>query len=408
MDTEQEIYLINVTGRDRPGLVAKITGALADYDVHILDIAESVIHNYISFSILIEIPNEYKAPAILKDLLWVGHDLDLTVRFNPVPLSQYEHWVTQQGRQRRIITLMGRKLTARQISIVSNTIAEHNLNIDTITRLSGRTSLKDPAVHPKACVQMMVKGFLVDPQRLRQQLLTISQEMAIDISIQVDDIYQRNRRVVVFDMDSTLIQVEVINELAKKAGVGDEVSAITASAMRGELDFTQSLQRRVALLKGLDEGVLQEIAVNLPLTEGAELVTKTLKRLGYKLGILSGGFDYFGHHLQRKLGFDYVYANQLEIIGGQLTGRVLGEVVDGPKKAELLRKIAQEEEVSLEQTIAVGDGANDLPMLSIAGMGVAFHAKPIVREQTERAISTVGLDGLLYLMGIGEKELTTG
>ncbi len=240
---------------------------------------------------------------------------------------------------------------------------------------------------------------------MRARLLQISMEIGVDISFHVDDIYRRNRRLVVFDMDSTLIQAEVIDELAKEAGVGAEVAAITAAAMRGELDFRQSLTRRVALLAGLPEETLATVAARIRLTDGAELVTSTLKRLGYKIGILSGGFDYFGRRLQAQLGFDYMHANRLEIVDGRLTGRVVGEIIDGVRKAELLRQIAAAEGLRLEQTIAVGDGANDLPMLSVAGLGVAFHAKPVVRQQASGAISDMGLDGLLYLIGIREREL---
>jgi phosphoserine phosphatase len=279
------------------------------------------------------------------------------------------------------------------------------LNIDVIKRHSGRVSLANPARFPRACVQLSVSGALPDEMALRRELLDIAQHMAVDIAFHADDVYRRNRRLVVFDMDSTLIQVEVIDELAKIAGVGDEVAAITAAAMRGELDFTQSLTRRVALLRGLDEAVLADLAARLPLMEGAERVTKTLKRLGYTIGIISGGFDYFGRHLQQQLSFDYLFANRLEIVDGRLTGRVEGEIIDGARKAALLGEIAALEKLSLEQTIAVGDGANDIPMLAAAGMGVAFHAKPIVREKAGRAISTLGLDGLLFLIGIREREI---
>lgn len=344
----------------------------------------------------------------MKDLLFAGHELSVQVSFTPVPLEQYERWVLDQGKERRIITVMGRKLTAAQIAAVATLCAERHLNIDVITRLSGRRSLANPDIHPKAAVQLTVSGPVTDERALRSRLLQLSQELGMDVSAHVDDIYRRNRRLVVFDMDSTLVQVEVIDELAKLAGVGEEVTAVTAAAMRGELDFKASLTRRVALLKGLPESILAEVAASLPLMEGAEWVTSTLKRLGYKIGILSGGFDYFGRHLQQKLGFDYVYTNRLEIVDGKLTGRVLGEIVDGPKKAELLQQIALAENLNLEQTIAVGDGANDIPMLSIAGMGVAFHAKPIVREKAERAISNLGLDGLLFLIGIREREFQQG
>lgn len=403
-----EIYLVNVTGRDRPGLLASVTGVLAESRINVLDIGQAVIHEHISLGLLVEIPPQRLATAVMKDLLFAGHELSVQVSFTPVPLEQYERWVLDQGKERRIITVMGRKLTAAQIAAVATLCAERHLNIDVITRLSGRRSLANPDIHPKAAVQLTVSGPVTDERALRSRLLQLSQELGMDVSAHVDDIYRRNRRLVVFDMDSTLVQVEVIDELAKLAGVGEEVTAVTAAAMRGELDFKASLTRRVALLKGLPESILAEVAASLPLMEGAEWVTSTLKRLGYKIGILSGGFDYFGRHLQQKLGFDYVYTNRLEIVDGKLTGRVLGEIVDGPKKAELLQQIALAENLNLEQTIAVGDGANDIPMLSIAGMGVAFHAKPIVREKAERAISNLGLDGLLFLIGIREREFQQG
>lgn len=408
MHQTNEVFLINVTGRDHPGLLAKITGVLAENDVSILDIGQAVIHEHISLGLLVELSQDQPSAGVMKELLYTAHQEGVQVNFTPILLDQYERWVAEQGKERRIITMMGRKLTAKQVAAVAALCAEYGLNIDLITRLSGRRSLVNPEIHPKAAVQFTVGGHLADERELRSRLLQISQEQGIDVSAHIDDIYRRNRRLVVFDMDSTLVQAEVIDELAKLAGAGEEVAAITAAAMRGELDFKESLRRRVAQLKGLDEHVLQEVAQSLPLMEGAERVTSTLKRLGYKIGIISGGFDYFGHHLQRTLGFDYVYANRLEIVDGKLTGNVLGEIVDGVKKADLLQQIALQENLTLAQTIAVGDGANDIPMLTIAGMGVAFHAKPIVREKAERAISTLGLDGLLFLIGIREREFRQG
>ncbi len=400
-----EIILVNVTGKDRTGLVARITGVLAEHGVNVLDIGQAVIHDYISLGLLVEIPDAQHSSPVLKDLLFTGHELGVEVRFRPTTLADYEQWVDEQGKSRHIITLLGRKLSAVQISRVAAVCAANQLNIDVITRLTGRPSLVNPARVPKACVQMIASGRLADEAAMRGQLLQISMEIGVDISFHVDDIYRRNRRLVVFDMDSTLIQAEVIDELAKEAGVGDEVAAITAAAMRGELDFRQSLTRRVALLAGLPEETLASVAARVRLTDGAELVTSTLKRLGYKIGIISGGFDYFGRRLQEQLGFDYMHANRLEIVDGRLTGRVVGEIIDGPRKAALLREIAAAEGLRLEQTIAVGDGANDLPMLSVAGLGVAFHAKPVVRQQASGAISDMGLDGLLYLIGIREREL---
>ena len=405
MTPMEEIYLVNITGADRPGLVTELTNVLSQFDVNVLDIGQAVIHDHISLGLLVEIPRSCQASDVMKELLLAAHICGVQVKFTPVDPEQYERWVVEQGKSRRIITIMGRKLTAEQISAVAAVCAQQQLNIDVITRLSGRVSLTHPDMYPKACVQYSVSGYLLEEHEMRRQLMDISQRMGIDISFHQDDIYRRNRRLVVFDMDSTLIQAEVINELAKAAGVASEVEAITAAAMCGEMDYKDSLRRRVSLLAGLDEEVLAQTARSLPLTEGAERVTGVLKRLGYKLAILSGGFEYFGQVLQDRLGFDYLYANRLEIVDGQLTGRVIGEIVDGQKKADLLRELAEKENLSLEQTIAVGDGANDLPMLSIAGMGVAFHAKPIVREKAERAISNMGLDGLLYLIGIREREV---
>jgi phosphoserine phosphatase len=401
----REIILINITGQDKPGLTSSLTNILAQYEVAILDIGQAVIHDYLSLGILIEIPSAHSSSSILKDLLFTAHKLGIQIRFSAIDEESYAGWASGYGQERRIITLLGRKLTAAQLSKVTAAIATNQLNIDVITRLSGRVFLDDPGSLPKACVQLTVSGTLDNPAKLRGSLLKISNETGIDISFHVDDIYRHARKLVVFDMDSTLIQGEMIDVLAQQAGVGKQVAKITASAMEGNIDFKESLTRRVSLLKGLDANVLPEVARNLELTEGAERVIQTLKKLGYKIGIISGGFDFFGEYLQNKLGMDYVFANVLEIENGEITGNISGDIIDGPKKAELLKTIATVENISLQQTIAVGDGANDLPMISIAGLGIAFHAKPIVKENTEQSISSVGLDGLLYLMGISEREI---
>ena len=400
-----EIILINITGKDKPGLTSRLTNILAQYEVTILDIGQAVIHDYLSLGILVEIPTAHSSSSILKDLLFKAHQLGIQIRFSAIDEESYTGWVSEYGQERRIITLLGRKLTATQLSKVTAAIASNQLNIDVITRLSGRVYLDAPDSLPKACVQLTVSGTLDNPAKLRGRMLEISKETGIDISFHVDDIYRHARRLVVFDMDSTLIQGEVINVLAEHAGVGDPVARITASTMNGEMDFKESFSRRVALLKGLDVEVLTETARNLVLTEGAERVIQTLKKLGYKIGIISGGFDFFGEYLQNKLGLDYVFANVLEVENGKVTGNVNGDIIDGPKKADILKTIATVENISLQQTIAVGDGANDLPMISIAGLGIAYHAKPIVKENSEQSISSVGLDGLLYLMGLSEREI---
>ncbi len=400
-----DVILINITGRDRKGLDAKFTSILAQYDVNILDIGQAVIHKHISLGILAEIPNSEDYSSIFKDMLFEGHNMDLEVDIRKIEIDSYETWVHAQGKERRIITILGRTLTAQQISAVASVISENQLNIDGITRLTGRISLKEPQVNPRACVQLSVSGTPLDILDMRGKFMEISQKAGIDISFHVDNIYRRNRKLVVFDMDSTLIQAEVIVELAKLAGVGDQVNRITEAAMRGEIDFKESFRQRVALLKGLEEEKLLRLTETLPLTEGADLVVKTLKGLGYKIGILSGGFRFVGEYLKDKLGIDYLFANELDIKDGVVTGEVVGDIVDGKMKAQLLRELAEQENIALEQTIAVGDGANDLPMISIAGLGVAFNAKPLVRQKAANAISSVGLDGLLYLIGIHDREI---
>lgn len=400
-----EVILISITGKDRKGLDAKFTGILSEYDVNILDIGQAVIHEHISLGILAEIPNSKDFSSIFKDMLFEGHNMGLNVDIKSIDSDNYEKWVHAQGKERRIITLLGRTLSAQQVSAVSSIIAENQLNIDGITRLTGRISIKKPQSNPRACVQMSVSGKPLNILDMRRRFMEISQKAGIDISFHVDNIYRKNRKLVVFDMDSTLIQAEVIVELAKLAGVGEKVNNITESAMRGEIDYKESFRQRVALLKGIPEEQLAKLTMELPLTEGADLVTKTLKNLGYKLGILSGGFRFVGEYLKDRLGFDYMYANELDIKNGVVSGEVVGDIVDGEKKAVLLKHLAQKENIALEQTIAVGDGANDLPMISIAGLGVAFNAKPVVRQKASNAISSVGLDGLLYLIGIHDREI---
>ena len=400
-----EVVLINITGRDRKGLDAKFTRILAEYWVTILDIGQAVIHDHISFGILAEIPDPRHYSSIFKDMLFEGHNMGLTIDIKAIDSQDYENWVHDHGKERRVITLLGRTITARQISAVAAVIAENHLNIDSIKRLTGRISLKQPQINPRACVEMSVSGKPLNIQNMRTKFMEISQETGIDISFHVDNIYRKNRKLVVFDMDSTLIQAEVIVELAKLVGAGEEVDRITESAMRGEMDFCESFRKRVALLKGIRQEQLFKVSRELPLTDGADLVAKTLKGLGYKLGILSGGFTFVGEYLKDRLGFDYMFANELDIKDGVVTGEVVGEIVDGQRKAVLLRQLAQRENITLEQTIAVGDGANDLPMISIAGLGVAFNAKPMVREKASNNISSVGLDGLLYLLGLHEREI---
>jgi phosphoserine phosphatase len=402
-----ELVLIRVVGADKPGLTANITAILAQYKVTILDIGQAEIHDSLSLGILAAIPSTAESAPVLKDVLFKAHAIGLTVSFTPVDSASYQKWVLGQGKDRHIITLLARTISAEHIARITAIVAEHGLNIDNITRLTGRVPLEEElnsSIPTRACVEFSVRGD-ADQGLLREKFLAVSNDLDVDIAVQEDNVYRRNRRLVAFDMDSTLIEAEVIDELAAAAGVGEQVAEITERAMRGEIDFTESFHERVALLKGLNGDVLQEIAERLPITEGAERLIRNLKSLGYTTVILSGGFNYFGNYLKDKLGIDYVFANELDMEDGVVTGKVTGTVVDGNRKAQLLREIAEKEGIRLEQTIAVGDGANDLPMLSIAGLGIAFRAKPLVQESAKQSISTLGLDGVLYLLGYRDRDI---
>lgn len=407
MNKSREVILVTISGNDKPGLTSALTEILSHYRVNILDIGQAVIHNQLSLGMLFEVPEEAESAPVLKDLLFKCYELDIQVRFTPVSENKYQDWVNQQGKNRYIISLISRKISAHQLAKVTDVVYKQGLNIDTITRLTGRIPLGRIADESKACIEFSVRGLPKDESDMRLHFMDIAREIGADIAFQTDNIFRRNRRLVCFDMDSTLIQTEVIVELAKHAGVEEQVNRITEAAMRGDLDFTESFKKRIALLKDLNEDIMKDIARDLPITEGAERLFEILKKYGFKTAILSGGFTYFGHYLQKKLDIDYVFANELEIVNGKLTGKHIGEIIDGIKKAELLKEIARREDIHLEQVIAVGDGANDLPMLNVAGLGIAFHAKPRVKKHARHAISTIGLDGILYLMGFRDREIGT-
>ena len=404
MGQKDEIILININGTDRPGVTAALTEILAKNNAVILDIGQADIHNNLSLGILFQ-SSEGNSGDILKELLFKSYELDVNIRFNPITEEAYNQWVSMQGKNRYIITILGRKLTARQIAGVTRIVADQDMNIDDIKRLTGRIPLDENARTPKASVEFSVRGTPRDKEKMKADFMKLSAEQEMDISFQEESMYRRMRRLICFDMDSTLIETEVIDELAIRAGVGDQVKAITEAAMRGEIDFCESFRQRCALLKGLDVSVMQEIAENLPITEGVDRLMRILKKVGFKIAILSGGFTYFGNYLKQKYNIDYVYANELEVENGKLTGRHVGDIVDGKRKAELLRLIAQVENVDIRQTVAVGDGANDLPMISIAGLGIAFHAKPKVKATAKQSISTIGLDGILYFLGYKDSYL---
>jgi len=395
-----EIILISISGEDKPGVTSSVAEILGKYDATILDIGQADIHHTLSLGILFKMSDNAESGHILKEVLFKCSELNVNVRFTAVTPERYNNWVGRQGKSRYIVTILGRVITAKQLSKVTKAVSDQNLNIDSIKRLTGRPSLQTEDENAvRSCIELSVRGELLDKNLLSAQFLAYSAELGIDISFQKDDMFRRNRRLICFDMDSTLIKTEVIDELADRAGVGEQVRAITEAAMRGEIDFSESFEQRIALLKGLDESVMREVAENLPIMDGAKRLMSILKKCGFKIAILSGGFSYFGNQLKKLFDVDYVYANELEIVDGKLTGKHLGDIVDGKRKAELLKLIAQVEKIDLEQVIAVGDGANDLPMLNLAGLGIAFHAKPKVKANAQQSISTIGLDGVLYFLG---------
>lgn len=405
LKSNEEQILIRITGQDRPGLTAAAMEILARYNARILDIGQADIHSTLSLGILIRI-DELHSGQVMKELLFKAEELNVNIGFSPISDDEYESWVDHQGKNRYILTVIGRTLSAKQIAAATKIIADQGLNIDFIRRMTGRISIKHPEKNVRSCIEFSLRGTPKNRSLMQSKLMHLASEQEIDFSFQRDDMYRRMRRLICFDMDSTLIQTECIDELAMRAGAGDKVKAITERAMRGEIDFKESFAQRVSLLKGLDVSVMKDIAEHLPITEGADRLMSVLKRCGYKIAILSGGFTYFGEQLRRRYGIDYVYANELEIDeNGKLTGRYVGDIVDGKRKAELLKLIAQVEQVNLAQTIAVGDGANDLPMISEAGLGIAFHAKPRVKATAQQSINNIGLDGVLYFLGFKDSYL---
>ncbi|GJQ58325.1 MAG: phosphoserine phosphatase SerB [Candidatus Scalindua sp.] len=397
MENSDDLIVITVNGPDAPGIVSSIISILSVNAVKIIDIEQIVIRKLILLSMMLDL-RESKGGQIslLKDLLLEARRLNVELDFKIVSVNEHLQY---DKNFMYAVTCLGEQITADVLAQISHAIYSENVNIERITQL-GQGEL--------SCIEMIVKtDKTINVPDMTRKLLSISSDFGVDIAVQKENIFRRSKRLVVMDMDSTLIQVEVIDELAKVAGNAEEVRGITRKAMNGELSFNESLNKRVEFLRGLDENILDEIYHNIPFTPGAKKLVKILKKLGYKTAVISGGFTFFTDRLKNELGLDYAFANKLEIKNGKLTGKVIGDIINGEFKAKLLEEIANKENISLDQVVAIGDGANDLLMLDKAGLGIAFNAHKTVREKADYNISQKNLDSIIYLLGISEKEKNT-
>ena len=387
-----KIILVTVSGPDCPGITARLMKIISEYNVDILDMGQAVTHGLLSLSFVLGLNSDEKNPNgnVLKDLLFEANLMGLTLSYKVVEKTIN---TPEMDGEKFIVTCVSPTIvTAGFIADLAQILANFKINIERIDKVSPRefSSMEVSTSIPKD----------LETKKLKEHLMKASTKHSIDVAFLKDNVFRRNKRLIVFDMDSTLIQTEVIDELADLCGVGEEVRTITHRAMNGEIDFDESLRLRVSKLKGLDTARMQEVLEKLPLTQGVEEFIKTIKSLGYKVALISGGFTFFADALKIKLGLDYSFANELEIQDGKLTGHVTGTIVNANQKAILVKLIAQQENISLEQVVAIGDGANDLPMLATAGLGIAFHAKDIVKKEAQQHLSHGPMTSILYFLGI--------
>jgi phosphoserine phosphatase len=392
MDEKKDFVMVTVSGPDQPGITAAFSKILVDNQVEVVDIEQASLQDFLGLSFLLDMSGAKQSKdGVLKDLLFEASRLRLTLNFR---LFSEKEMKARNSKNLFILTYFGDTLALAEIS---NILAEENANIQMISNLTR---------HCASCVELTIDvNEVKNLSRLKARVIAKSHELNIDLALQKMEAYRKNKRLVFFDMDSTLVDMEIIDEMAQRAGVFKEVSRITEKAIRGDIDFEESLIQRVALLKGLKVEELEKIRKDMKLSAGAEDLVDTLKRLGFKLGLVSGGFDYFSDFLREKLGLDFSYANQLEIKNGVLTGKVLGKIVDNTYKAKIVNMVSSEEGVLLDQTVAIGDGANDGLMLGQAGLGIAYNAKEKLERVANMSLGRARLRNILYILGISEEEM---
>lgn len=388
----RKLILISVNGNDHPGITASLMECIHKNKAQIEDMGQSITHGQLSLSILINIEEDLN--SILNKLNEVCKKMGVQLIHQ---IIEDKKEVFKSGESYILSCVNYSGLNASFLEDIAKTLAQNSINIQRIENTT-------PGNFVSLDIETLAQSEDIDWEKVKEELITISNNHKTDLALLKDDIWRRHKRLIVLDMDSTLIQNEVIVEMAKLYGVGDKVHEITEKAMNGEYDFDQSLKERVRLLKGMDESTLKDLLSKISLTEGAEDFIKTLKKLGYKIAIISGGFNFFANHFKEKLGLDYAFSNELEIQAGKLTGNIKGSIVNAEKKAMLLDMIAQAEQIDLQQVVAIGDGANDLQMLAKAGLGIAFHAKEIVKKSAKQHMSHGPMTTILYFLGIPGRE----
>jgi phosphoserine phosphatase len=392
MEDKRDFVMVTVSGPDQPGITATFSRVLVENQVEIVDIEQASLQDFLGLSFLLDMSGAKQSKdGVLKDLLFEASRLRLTLNFH---LFSEKEMKARNNKNLFVLTYFG---DTRALAEISNILAEENANIEMISNLTR---------HCASCVELTIDvNGVKNLGHLKERVIAKSHELNIDLALQKMEAYRKNKRLVFFDMDSTLVDMEIIDEMAQRAGVFKEVSRITEKARRGDIDFEEALIQRVALLKGLKVEELEKIRSEMKLSEGAEDLVETLKGLGYKLGLVSGGFDYFADFLKERLSLDFSFANQLEIKNGALTGKVLGKIVDNTYKAKIVNMVSSDEGVLLDQTVAIGDGANDVLMLGQAGLGIAYNAKEKLERAANMSLGRARLKNILYILGISEEEM---